>query len=246
MKKRALFLWQPDTVLIEFGFVSAPEYPKSRMRHQILNLHLIFVVSFASQVSKPRKTFKEKKELMSCLSMRKENFASRSPKTSRIFSRLGYFVWHLCVSLCVWLIAHSIAAFSPRNFTWLVDFLGNLNRSDSLTASSDKCFQLQLPISSTVLIQFLSLVWEGDFQGFVYYCGISSSTAPISCNCYFHAVPWQWQIYTCLQVFILKTVTAIKSRPHLLVCSAFFSPLCLAQFNFCPAAKITGILLKYW
>lgn len=47
-------------VLIQFGFVSATEYPNRRMRHHILNLNLILVIPFASQVSKPSKTFKEK------------------------------------------------------------------------------------------------------------------------------------------------------------------------------------------
>lgn len=146
----------------------------------------------------------------------------------RFSSGLGYFVWHIYVSECVWLIACSIAAFSPRNFTWPLDFLGDLNRSDSFIASSNKCFHLQLPISPTVFSQFLSFEWEGGFQRCVYCSGISSSTAPISCNCYFHTVPWQWQIYTYLQVFLLKTATAIKSKPHLLVCPAqvvFFFPL---------------------
>lgn len=145
---------------------------------------------------------------------------------SRFSSGLGYFVWHVCVSECVWLIACSIAAFSPRNLAWLVDLLGNLNRSDSLIASSDNCFHLLLPLSSTVFIQFWFLVWEGGFQGYVCCCGISSSTSPIGFNCYFQAIPWQWQIYTCLQVFFLKNVTAMTSIPHVLVCSAFFfSPL---------------------
>lgn len=57
-KNRALLLCHP--VLIQSDFVSATEYPRSRMRYQMLNLHLILVIPFTRQVSKPRKTFKEK------------------------------------------------------------------------------------------------------------------------------------------------------------------------------------------
>lgn len=126
-----------------------------------------------------------------------------------------------------------------------VDFLGNLNRSDSLTATSDKCFHLQLPISSTVFIQSLSLVWEEGFQGCLYCCGISSSTSHISCNCYFQANSLTVTNLHLLTGFHPQNCDCNEIHTSFVVLSCLFPP-CLEQFNFCPASKVTRTLLKHW
>lgn len=179
---------QPNSILRDGEFYR-------QMTGQILDLCHILIIPFASKVTKLRKCW-WKNELSSqvCYSVRTHFQAQNTALAMYLYVFIFFVGWdsvssiRLCVRLhvseCFQVVAHPTTAFSPRNSICLVDLLGNFNRSNSPMALSDNYCHLQLYAGLPAFRQtVMSSVREGGFKSSVYCCGISSSTAPISCNC---------------------------------------------------------------